>query len=41
MELSSSWEAASSAATQELPKILWDPKVRFYRDIFFLAVTLG
>jgi hypothetical protein len=26
-ELSPSWEAANFAATQELPSILWDPKV--------------
>jgi hypothetical protein len=30
MELSCSWEAASSAATQELLNILWNPKV-YYR----------
>jgi hypothetical protein len=27
-ELSPSWEAANCAATQELPSILWNPKVR-------------
>jgi hypothetical protein len=27
MELSPSWEAASHAAAQELPNILWDPRV--------------
>jgi hypothetical protein len=29
MELSSSWEAANCAATQELPNILWNPKVHY------------
>jgi hypothetical protein len=29
MELSSSWEAANYAATQELPSILWNPKVHY------------
>jgi hypothetical protein len=29
MELSSSWEAANSAATQELPSILWNMKVQY------------
>jgi hypothetical protein len=29
MELSPSWEAANCAATQELPNILWNPKVHF------------
>jgi hypothetical protein len=28
-ELSPSWEAANSAATQELPSILWNPKVHY------------
>jgi hypothetical protein len=27
MELSPSWEATNCAATQELPSILWNPKV--------------
>jgi hypothetical protein len=27
MELSPSWEATNCAATQELPRILWNPKV--------------
>jgi hypothetical protein len=30
MELSPSWEAASHAATLELPKILWNPKIHYY-----------
>jgi hypothetical protein len=29
MELSPSWEVANSAATQELPSILWNPKVHY------------
>jgi hypothetical protein len=29
MEQSLSWEAANSAATQELPSILWNPKVHY------------
>jgi hypothetical protein len=29
MELSSSWEAANCEATQELPSILWNPKVHY------------
>jgi hypothetical protein len=35
MELSPFWEAASRAATQELPNILWNPmvKYRFYRAL--------
>jgi hypothetical protein len=31
MVLNPSWEAANCAATQELPTILWNPKV-YYRD---------
>jgi hypothetical protein len=29
MELSPSWEATNCAATQELPSILWSPKVHY------------
>jgi hypothetical protein len=29
MDLSPSWEAANCAGTQELPSILWDPKVHY------------
>jgi hypothetical protein len=29
MELSRSWEAANCAATQELPSILWNPKIHY------------
>jgi hypothetical protein len=29
MELSPTWEAASCAATQELTKILWNPKAHY------------
>jgi hypothetical protein len=29
MELSPSWEVANCAATQELPSILWNPKVHY------------
>jgi hypothetical protein len=29
MELSPSWEAANCAATQELPSVLWNPKVHY------------
>jgi hypothetical protein len=29
MELGPSWEAASCAATHELPSILWNPKVHY------------
>jgi hypothetical protein len=32
MELSPSWEAANCAGTQELPSILWNPKL-YYRKI--------
>jgi hypothetical protein len=30
MEVSPSWEAANRAATQELPSILWNPKVHHH-----------
>jgi hypothetical protein len=29
MQLSPSWEAANCAATQELPSVLWNPKVHY------------
>jgi hypothetical protein len=29
MQLSPSWEAANNAVTQELPSILWNPKVHY------------
>jgi hypothetical protein len=29
MQLSLSWEAANSAATQEITSILWNPKVHY------------
>jgi hypothetical protein len=29
MELSASWEAANCAATQEIPCVLWNPKVHY------------
>jgi hypothetical protein len=29
MDLSPSWEAANCAATQELPSVLWNPKVHY------------
>jgi hypothetical protein len=29
MELSPSWEAGNSAATEQLPSVLWNPKVHF------------
>jgi hypothetical protein len=34
MDLNPSWEAASCAATQEVPNILWNPKVlhRFHKS---------
>jgi hypothetical protein len=32
MELSPSWEVASFAATQELPRILWNPKYRIHKS---------
>jgi hypothetical protein len=35
MEINPSWEAANSAATQELPSILWNPQVhhRVYKSL--------
>jgi hypothetical protein len=30
MELSSTWEGADCAATQELPSVLWNPKIHYH-----------
>ena len=30
MEQSTSWEANSSSAIQDIPRIFWNPKVRYY-----------